>query len=477
MKLNRKWILVIALVVSMATAISGTLAYLTDRDSEANVFVMGNVQIDLNEAFDQGAVIAPGVDVEKKPTITNTGKNDAWVWATIAIPAALDDAENASDNVLHFNYSKDAVGEGLWTWQDSNGWMVSKADYEGVEYNVYAVLYQTSLEPGQTTPAVMTKVYMDPHIDVDPDGNLYHVEAGVVTKKDWNLEEDGNPIMYVSAYAMQTEGFNSVFDAYAAYNKQWTTSDGINNGIEWGTPSESTAESEGINQALAAGVSVTLSENVSGNINVPANGGAELNLNNKTLNGGVVNSGTTSISNGTISNDAAGIQNTGDMTIENVKVEAGNTNDYALILTGNSNTVLTDVDTESSGGGIGAVDGAKVEFNSGTVYVDTDSTSGRYVFYAEGEGTEITINGGEFSWDKNDNPKRAYIYAGSGTTVYVNGGTFGKASTRSGYTDGILGDGRVIITGGTFGFDPTKWVAEGYSAVKNNSTWTVVSGQ
>lgn len=31
-----------------------------------------------------------------------------------------------------------------------------------------------------------------------------------------------------------------------------------------------------------------------------------------------------------------------------------------------------------------------------------------------------------------------------------------------------------IITGGTFGFDPTKWVpAEGYSITKENGSWTV----
>jgi len=75
------------------------------------------------------------------------------------------------------------------------------------------------------------------------------------------------------------------------------------------------------------------------------------------------------------------------------------------------------------------------------------------------------------------NQKRAYICAMDGTTVYVTGGTFGPASTRSGYTGGIktVGTGKVIITGGTFGFDPSTWVAEGYVATKNGSTWTVTA--
>ena len=112
-------------------------------------------------------------------------------------------------------------------------------------------------------------------------------------------------------------------------------------------------------------------------------------------------------------------------------------------------------------------------FNSGSVYVDSSSTSGRYVIYTDGAGSEIVINDGTFSWNTAKNNKRAYIYAAADTTVIVNGGNFGPASTRSGYTTGILGEGTVIIKGGTFGFDPSAWVAEGYEAVKDGSTWTV----
>jgi hypothetical protein len=37
----------------------------------------------------------------------------------------------------------------------------------------------------------------------------------------------------------------------------------------------------------------------------------------------------------------------------------------------------------------------------------------------------------------------------------------------------LLGEGNIVLTGGTFGFDPTKWVAEGCKAVKEGSVWTV----
>ena len=158
-------------------------------------------------------------------------------------------------------------------------------------------------------------------------------------------------------------------------------------------------------------------------------------------------------------------------------MNAGSPADYSNITRGeDAKTEYNNVTVNSAGGGVAAADGAEVVFNSGSVAVNTTSTSGRYLFYAVGEGTVITINGGDFAdfTKTSQNQKRAYIYAEAGTTVYVNGGTFGKASTRSGYTAGILGTGTVIITGGTFGFDPSAWVKTGYKAEKVGTNWVVI---
>ena len=183
-----------------------------------------------------------------------------------------------------------------------------------------------------------------------------------------------------------------------------------------------------------------------------------------TVNG---NSGTLTV------NDAAIDTNGGDLNVTNLKVEAGTASDYAVRISG-GNANLTTVDVQSAGGGVGVSNGAKVSF-TGDVDVSTTSTAGRYNFYVVGEGSELTINDGEYSFSKTLNQKRAYIYVGDGATVYVKGGTFGAASTRSGYTAGIMGDGTVIITGGTFGFDPTQWVAADYVATESNGVWTVTA--
>ena len=243
MKLNRKWFLVIALVLSLTMATAGTLAYLTDRDSEANVFTVGNVEIDLEEDFEQGATLFPGINIEKKPTITNTGSNDAWVWAEIAIPSALNDTTSASKNAIHFNMSAASVADGLWNWWNGadyseDAYFIRNEKIDEIDYDVYVVLYETALKPGETTEEpVIYKVYLDPHVDIDPDGNWALVNNGEVTKLDWNSEDDGNPVIYVSAYAMQTEGFANVKEAYAAYNTQWG-----DKGTEWGDPSAALAD-------------------------------------------------------------------------------------------------------------------------------------------------------------------------------------------------------------------------------------------
>ena len=157
-------------------------------------------------------------------------------------------------------------------------------------------------------------------------------------------------------------------------------------------------------------------------------------------------------------------------------VTVGTSTDYGFKVGGNgASLVINDAEITSKGGTIGAIEGAKVTVNGGSMFLSSAATSGRYLIYATGQGTEVVINGGNYSWDTTKNNKRAYVYTAAGATVYINGGTFAKASTRSGYTEGILGDGTVIITGGTFGFDPTAWVAPGYHVKKDGANWVVVS--
>lgn len=161
---------------------------------------------------------------------------------------------------------------------------------------------------------------------------------------------------------------------------------------------------------------------------------------------------------------------------EGTTLTSGSAAHYGVIVKAGTTEINGEGKIASQGGGIGIINGATVNFNSGEMDINTTSTSGRYLFYLEGAGSTLTINDGNFDFNKTQNQKRAYICAMAGTKAYVKGGTFGKASTRSGYSAGILtyDDGEVIITGGTFGFDPTTWVADGYKAVESGDKWYVV---
>ena len=159
---------------------------------------------------------------------------------------------------------------------------------------------------------------------------------------------------------------------------------------------------------------------------------------------------------------------------ENVTLTSGSPANYAVIVRDGKTVINSDGEINALGGGIGVINGAEVIYNGGTLEVNTESTSARYNFYAEGQGSTITINDGEFSFSSTLNQKRAYVYAGVGTTVYINGGDFGKASSRDGYTAGIMGDGTIVIKGGSFAFNPSKWVAPGYKAILDGGKYYVL---
>ena len=165
-----------------------------------------------------------------------------------------------------------------------------------------------------------------------------------------------------------------------------------------------------------------------------------------------------------------------NMNGNTLNVAEGQVSGYGALLTNGATAEFNDANIVSGGAGINVQSGADVVFNSGSIHLNSDTNSGeRYVFYATQKGTTVTINGGTFSF-ANVYRKIAYICANSNAKVYVTGGEFGAPCQHPNWKEPIVeaNGGEVIITGGTFGFDPSKWVAEGYVAVKNaNNTYTV----
>lgn len=137
---------------------------------------------------------------------------------------------------------------------------------------------------------------------------------------------------------------------------------------------------------------------------------------------------------------------------------------YALEIYGDNNVEINNANFTRAGV---YANGADVVFNSGVINHKPERSS-RYIFCAK-NGSTITINDGTFNNDRTNN---AYFWADN-STIYVKGGNFGGVASKNKVV--LSNGGQVIITGGTFNFDPTAWVAEGYAATKNGSTWTVTA--
>ena len=95
--MKKKSILMAAIAVMLVAVlvVGGTLAYFTDTKSATNTFTMGNVKITLDEtdvnnpeartANGNTYNVYPGQTVKKDPIVHNTGKNAAYIRATVNV--------------------------------------------------------------------------------------------------------------------------------------------------------------------------------------------------------------------------------------------------------------------------------------------------------------------------------------------------------------------------------------------------------
>lgn len=260
--MSKKKIVTLALSAIIAvTAIAGaSLAYLTDTDSATNTFAVGNVKIKLNEqqrkydnngnvtgledfvnnknlqpivesaqsdAKDKYGLPTSGNYVDKIVTVTNTGKNSAYVRVLVAIPADLEGSD-ASKNFLHWNTGNKFTAAGNYdttaTPQPENADYATKCVYknenttvtlDGIVYNIYSFTYADALASGATTEyASFVGFYLDKNLDCDYDANgkLFYTVNG--TKVTYDLTKGIKVPVY--AQAVQADGFNSASQAFSA---------------------------------------------------------------------------------------------------------------------------------------------------------------------------------------------------------------------------------------------------------------------
>lgn len=248
--MSKRKILSLALGLCMVAilAVGGTLAYFTDTDEATNTFTVGGVAIKLIEQerkyvkneetgaetvdglqnFTQEKVLMPLVGsaqgaketvegvaglptaenyVDKIITVQNTGKSDAYMRVFMALPVVLDNVGDASQNILHFNWSKESTAAGEWTAEECVAENVTVA---GVKCNVYSRIYTTAVAPNAVTktPAYLG-FYLDSGVDMNEDGK-YTINGTVI-----GMDLTKGISIPVFAQGIQTEGFESAVDAFA----------------------------------------------------------------------------------------------------------------------------------------------------------------------------------------------------------------------------------------------------------------------
>ena len=220
----KKKILAISLVVALLAIaiVGGSLAWFTAEDEVTNTFTVGSIEIQQNEKdengndFVQDQVMLPIVKIDdpksddnyisKVVTVTNIGKNDAYLRTHIAVPAALVD-------YLHLA-TRDQVQGNRWNYVYR-----STATVDGVEYAVFTYMYEISVAKDETTDILLEGVYMDARVDIKlneasgkqefcmPNGD------GTYTFSGFAVEDSTKINVLVVTQAVQADGFENAQSA------------------------------------------------------------------------------------------------------------------------------------------------------------------------------------------------------------------------------------------------------------------------
>ncbi len=194
---------------------SGEVDGLEDfTDDKVLVPLVASAQYD-GSNFDQyGMPMADGY-VDQIVRVKNEGSVHAYVRVIVAIPAALDDANDAGHNALHWNFGNRFMPNGDFSSANSENTAFHDISWEctgtttidNIIYNLYTFTYNTPLGEGETTTAAaFTGFYLDRDVNV-VNGHILldDVDTGFT---------DEQVKIYVEAQAVQAYGFANVEAAF-----------------------------------------------------------------------------------------------------------------------------------------------------------------------------------------------------------------------------------------------------------------------
>ena len=206
-------ILLCVTLVALA-AIGATFAYLTDTKTVNNTFTMGNVAIKLDETnvndptgdrvTSNAYSVYPGAVVTKDPIVHNTGKNAAYIRATVNVSNWMNlCAAYYPDFKYTFGQEGYKAALNLLVGELGEGWSVVGVT-AGDTFTIgqfdakFILKYDGKLAAGADTTAMFQTVTIPAGID--------------------NANTDSFKEVKVVAQAIQADGFDTWEAAFAAYD-------------------------------------------------------------------------------------------------------------------------------------------------------------------------------------------------------------------------------------------------------------------
>jgi hypothetical protein len=177
--MKQKLLIGAVLTACLALLACGSLAYRTVSGTATNVITAGNVGIALNDLTQDPETgkktdfpaegmkgIVPGAQKSKIVSVSNTGKNDAWVRVQVKISIQSPDGETLPVE--------------FWPEDAANGVQAVHLNIDTANWVKYDDYYycKGSLAPGAVTPALFTQVSFDPLMGNDYRGSTVHVDVG-----------------------------------------------------------------------------------------------------------------------------------------------------------------------------------------------------------------------------------------------------------------------------------------------------------
>jgi len=491
--MKKTLIMVVAIVLVAALAIGGTFAYLQDSDSDVNVAVVGNVDIEQIEQewgtdgklqpFTQAKPLYPysgtlgwaNYDdgnaettndaayrkfaftgaLDKYVSVKNTGASDAYVRTWIALEQGSMPADEFNQIGVSINAENGSEFKfpGTWKWES-----LGTVAIDGRNYDLMVATHIDPVKPGETTIPSLLQVYMS------KDATNEDVEK---------IDGNGNGLYEILAFsqAVQTVNFSSANEAFDAAFGPIKVNDVVTNhpwvnGVEIPTAVETADE---LTDALAAGEDVVLTDDIAlENTKLTIANDAVIDLGGNTLSGQATNASASrlievkagaelTIKNGTVK--AKATQPDTDWGTEGFPGYATNTISCSGKLVIENAEIINETARGGASYAIDCYPGADVIINSGKVMQTGGDQAIRLFANSATVPTNVTVNGGEISgrraiWIQLPSSNAAVAPK---VNVTINGGVLSSTDTTGdnlavySYSYGNNADNvNVIINGGVF---------------------------